>query len=123
MSLISSIVYLLFTLNIYKVVAAQRAGALVAALEPAEQTNRVERVLARCAALVRSLHIGRDHRVADRTLALALQSTLDVASEGEQPIHQVTIGKHDDTLDGEQPALPLFLIHKHSAAADNHGGV
>lgn len=110
-------------LDIYKVVAAQRTGALVAALEPAEQTDRVEGVLAGCAALVRSLHVGRDNRVANRTLALALQGALDVAAECEQPINQVTIGKHDNALDGEQPALPLLFIHEHSAAANNKCGM
>lgn len=70
-----------YRLNVYKVVAAQGAGALVAALEPAEQTNRMEGVLARCAALVGSLHVSRNDRVTDRTLALALQGALDVASE------------------------------------------
>lgn len=45
-------------LNIHKVVSAKRASALVAALEPPEQTNRVECVLAGGATLVRRLHVG-----------------------------------------------------------------
>lgn len=68
-------------LNIYKVVATQRASTLVAALKPAEQTHRVEGVLARSTALVRCLHIRRDDRVTDSTLTLSLQGTLDVATE------------------------------------------
>lgn len=44
--------------NIYKVVAAQGTSALVATLEPAEQANRVECVLAGSATLVGGLHVG-----------------------------------------------------------------
>lgn len=79
----------------------------------------MESVLAGRATLVRCLHVGRNDRVTDRTFALTLQGALDVAAEGEQPIDQVTIGEHDNTLDRQQPALPLLLIHKHSTTADN----
>jgi hypothetical protein len=44
-------------LNIHKVVSAERTSALVAALEPAEQTDRVEGVLASSTPLVRCLHV------------------------------------------------------------------
>lgn len=44
-------------LNINEVVSAKRTGALVAALEPAEQTDGVECVLASGAPLVRCLHV------------------------------------------------------------------
>ena len=44
-------------LNINKVVSAKRTSALVAALEPAEQTDRVEGVLASGTPLVRCLHV------------------------------------------------------------------
>lgn len=45
------------TSDIYKVVAAQGAGALVAALEPSEQADRMECVLAGGTSLIRHLHI------------------------------------------------------------------
>lgn len=45
------------TSDIYKVVAAQGAGALVAALEPSEQADRMECVLAGGTSLIRRLHI------------------------------------------------------------------
>lgn len=59
----------------------------------------MEGILAGGTALVRGLHISGDDRVADGTLALPLQSTLHVLSEGEEAINQVAVGKHDDTLD------------------------
>lgn len=86
------------TSDIYKVVAAQGAGALVAALEPSEQANRMECVLAGGTSLIRRLHISRYDRVADGTLALSLQGTVHVSSESQEAINQVPIGKHDDTL-------------------------
>lgn len=46
-----------YTLDIDKVVTAQWACALVAALEPPEQTHRVEGILASCASFVRCLHV------------------------------------------------------------------
>ena len=71
----------------------------------------MEGVLASGASLVWRLHICRDDRVTDSTLALALQSTLDVPTERHQPINQVSIGKHDHSLDCEKPALPLLLVY------------
>lgn len=69
-------------LNINEVVAAEWASALVAALEPPEQTDGVECVLAGGTALVGGLHVGRDNRVTNGTLALPLESTLHVSPEG-----------------------------------------
>lgn len=109
--------------NVYKVVAAQRTGALIAALEPPEQADRVEGVLAGGTALVRGLHVCRDDRVTDSALTLTLQSTLNVAAERQQAIDQVTIGKHDDSLDRKKPVLPLLFVNQHSTAADNQCGV
>lgn len=69
------------TSNINKVVPTQRTRALVTALEPPEQTHRMERVLTRRAALVRRLHVRRDDTVADSALALALERPLHVLPE------------------------------------------
>lgn len=109
--------------NIYKVVAAQGASTLVAALEPAEQADRVESVLASGTTLVGGLHVGRYDRITDSTLTLTLQSTLHISPECQETIDQVTIGKHNDSLDCNQPALPFLLINKHSAATDHQCGV
>lgn len=106
-------------LNIHEIVATEGAGALVATLEPAEQTHGVECVLAGGTTLVRGLHIGRDDRVTDGTLALTLECTLYVPTESEETINQVSVGKHDDSLDREKPALPFLLVHKHPTTADH----
>lgn len=96
---------------------------MVAALEPSEQANGVESVLAGGTSLIRCLHISRYDRVADGTLALSLQSTLHVPAEGQQAINQVTVGEHDNALDCEEPVLPLLLVHKHSATTNYQCGV
>lgn len=96
---LSHIYNLCFALNIHKVVPAQWASTLVTALEPSEQTDRVESVLAGRAAFVRRLHVSGDHRVTNGTLAVSLQSALDVAPECQQSIDKVAIGEHDHTLD------------------------
>lgn len=106
-------------LYINKIVPAQRARALVAALEPPEQTHRVEGVLARRAPLVRCLHVRRNDRVADRAFALSLERSLHVLTERQQSVHQVAVGKHDHPLDGQQPAAPLLLVHEHTASTHN----
>lgn len=108
-------------LYIYKLVATQRAGTLVAALEPPEETHRVEGVLASGASLIRRLHVRRDHRVTDGTFALALQRALHVLAEGHQSVHKIAVGEHDHALNGEQPALPLPLVHQHSAPPHDEG--
>lgn len=69
------------SLDVNEVIPAQRTRALVTAFEPPEQADRVEGVLASGAPLVGCLHICRNDRIADSTLALTLQSTLYVASE------------------------------------------
>lgn len=94
---------------------------MVAALEPAEETHRMEGVLASGASLIRRLHVRRDHRVTDGTFALALQSALHVLAEGHQSVHKIAVGEHDHTLNGEQPALPLPLVDQHSAPPHDEG--
>lgn len=96
---------------------------MVGALEPSEQANGMEGVLAGGTSLVWSLHISRYDRVANGTLALSLQSTLHVPPECQEAINEVTVGKHDDSLNCEEPILPLLLIHKHPATADHQCGV
>lgn len=64
-----------------KLVPTQWASTLVTALEPSVQTNRVEGMFACCAPFVRCLHIRRNDRVANGTLALALQCALNVLAE------------------------------------------
>lgn len=103
-------------LYIDKIVPTQRTSTLVAALEPPEETHRVEGVLAGSAPFVRCLHVRRDNRVTDGTFALALQSALYVPAECHQPILQVAVGEHDYSLDREQPILPFPLIHQHSTS-------
>jgi hypothetical protein len=85
--------------NIHKVIPAKRACTLVAALEPSEEANGVEGVLASCTTLVGGLHIRGDDGIADGAFALSLQGSLDVPSERKQAIHEVSIGEHDHTLD------------------------
>jgi len=80
-------------------------------------------MLACCAPFVRRLHIGRNDRVTNGTLALALQRALDILAECQQPIFQVSVGEHDNTLDGKEPALPLSLVYQHSASTNDHGGM
>lgn len=109
--------------NIYKVVPTQRTCALVAALKPPEQADRVEGVLAGGASLVRRLHICRDDRITDGTLALSLESTLHVPAEGHQPIDQTSVGEHDHSLDREQPILPFLFVNKHPTATDHNRGM
>lgn len=70
----------------------------------------MERVLAGRAALVRCLHIRRNDRIANCTLALALESTLYVLSEREQSVDKIAVREHDHTLDSQEPASPLFLV-------------
>lgn len=79
------------SLYINKVVPAKRTRALVTALEPTEQADRVECVLAGRASLVGCLHIRGNDGITDRTFALALQSTLYIASECEQSVNQVAV--------------------------------
>lgn len=104
-------------LYINEVVSAQRTCALVTALEPPEQTHRMEGVLASRAPLVRRLHVGRDYRVTDGTLALALQRSLHVPPECHQSILQIAVGEHDHSLDCDQPILPPSLVNKDPASS------
>lgn len=100
------------TLYINEIVPAQRTCTLVTALEPPEQTHRVEGVLASCAPFVRRLHVGRDYRIANGTLTLALQRSLHVPPECHQSILQVAVGEHDHSLDCDQPVFPPPLVNK-----------
>ena len=104
-------------LYINEVVPAQRTCALVTALEPPEQTHRMEGVLASRAPLVRRLHVRRDYRVTDGTLALALQRSLHVPPECHQSILQIAVGEHDHSLDCDQPILPPPLVNKDPASS------
>ena len=108
---------------INKVVPAQRTSALVTALEPPEQTDRVECVLAGGTSLVRSLHVRRYDGVTDRALALPLQGTLDILPEGQQSVHYVAVRKHDHTLNGKKPALPFSLVDQHSTPTNHQSGL
>lgn len=81
----------------------------------------MEGVLASGAPFVWCLHIRRYDRIADGTLALTLKSTLDVASEREQSIDQISVREHDHTLDGQQPASPFLLIDQDTALSSNNG--
>lgn len=70
----------------------------------------MESVLAGGTSLVWRLHVGGDDRVTDGTLALALQSTLDVAPESHQPIDQAAVSEHNHSLDRDHPVFPLLLV-------------
>lgn len=83
----------------------------------------MESVLAGSTTLVGRLHVRRDNRVTDGTFALALEGTLDVPSEGQQAVDQISIGEHDHTLDRQQPTLPLLLVDEHAAATDDQCGL
>lgn len=117
------LLYIDISSYINEIVPAQRTSALVTALEPPEQTHRVECVLAGGASLVRSLHVRRDDGVADRALTLSLQSTLDVLPEGQQSVHNIAVRKHDHSLDGKKPALPFSLIDQHSTPTNHQSGL
>lgn len=99
-------------LYINEIVPAQRTCTLVTALEPPEQTHRVEGVLASRAPFVRRLHVRRDYRITNGTLALALQRSLHVPPECHQSILQVAVGEHDHSLDCDQPVFPPPLVNK-----------
>jgi hypothetical protein len=83
----------------------------------------MKRILARCAPLVRCLHIRRNHRITNSALALPLERTLDISPKGEQAIHEVAIGEHDYTLDDEHPAAPFLFVDEYAAAAGHDCGL
>ena len=67
-------------------IPTQRTRTGVAALEPLEQTARVEQVLARAAALAGQLLVRADDAVADGALGLALDGAVDVFAPGGQAV-------------------------------------
>ena len=88
-------------------IPAQRAGVLIAALEPLVQTRAMEQILARGTSLIRHALITRDDGVANRALALSLQRPYDVALEDLEAVDDVAIREGDDALGGHDPGLPL----------------
>jgi len=72
--------------SIVEVIPTQRTTTAVAALEPPEQADRVKRVLASPTLLVRRLHVGTNDTIADSTLGLTFQCTLNIASESDQAL-------------------------------------
>lgn len=81
----------------------------------------MESLLASRAAFVRGLHVCRDNGAANSTFALSLQGALDIASEREQAVDEISVGKHDDALDGQEPALPLLLVDDDAITAQDDG--
>ena len=81
----------------------------------------MESLLASRAAFVRGLHVRRDNRAANRTLALSLQRALNITSEREQAVDEISVGKYDDALDGQEPTLPLLLVDDDAIAAQDDG--
>ena len=77
----------------------------------------MESLLASCAALVRGLHVRRDNGAANGTFSLSLQGALDIASEGEQPVNEISVGEHDDALNGQEPAFPFLFVDNDAIAA------
>ena len=70
---------------------AERAVALGAVLEPLEQANMVEHVLARRAALLGQVHVLAHDGPADGALAVSLEQPDEVSSEGDEPVDDVVI--------------------------------
>lgn len=104
--------------RVYEVVAAKRTAASVAAREPAEQTVGVECVLTRRTPLVRQLHRWRHNGVADSTLRLSLECTLDIPSEDDERIYKAALEFHCSG-NVPQPALPLLFADGDARAANN----
>ena len=95
-------------LSIVEVIPTQRTTAAIAALEPAEQAHRMECILARSTLLVRRSHIGADDTVANSTLRLASQCTLDIPSKSNQTFNEVA-GRENDDLECPHPRLPILV--------------
>ncbi len=68
-------------------VPTKRTAAGIAGLEPLVQTERMERILARAAALVGQLPVGADDGVADSAFGLALERAGHVAPEGDEAVN------------------------------------
>lgn len=66
--------------------SAERTARAIATLEPLEQTDSVEEILASVTLLVRQLAIRPNYTVADGTLALALERSIDVPLERGQRV-------------------------------------
>lgn len=69
--------------------------------------------------LARQLAIGSDDAITDSALGLALERSRDVAAPSEQAVDDRAaaiatatpgVAEVDDTLSGDEPAAPLFLV-------------
>jgi len=69
----------------------------------------MEQVLTGLAAFARELLVSADKRVADSTLAVALESTNDVLAPRDQTIDQVVVRESNNTLGNDKPGLPLLF--------------
>ena len=97
-------------LTIVKCISTKRTATRIAALEPLEQTPAMEQILASPTPLTRQLLVRPNNTIANRTLALPFQRSLDVLPPSRQAVDERAArgGETDDALRSEEPAVPFF---------------